>query len=438
MLPKKTYLCGLVHAILMRLRFAIRTVLATLIVIIIPCRALTSVTDSTLIASRLADIETPISLPYNNELENSIRKQEAKAVPHDILQNANTIANIIEEFGMPVEFKFLPACLKTGDNSRCGDWALTPIVAIRYGLTITARHDERFATEASTCAALRYLTDLYNYYGDWWKSIMAFAYSPATVNNFCSKNETSNPWDFGSLDKAHIVRNFITYVYLYNDKELTPKEEEYLEVEFREPINFNTLAEKLKIDNNKVIELNPIFIGEVIYPLKDYQLRLPAERAEYFYEIEEEIYKTIDSTTLAKKEDATINLVTENTKKSSISSAKPLKYKVKKGDTLGKIAIKHGISVEKLKKMNNLRSDLIREGQLLIVRYANGAQSANSKTQVSQEKGSKTIYIIKKGDTLSTIAQRYKVKVSDLKIWNNLKSDAIQEGDKLMIHNQLH
>lgn len=420
----------------MKLKYAITTVVMAILAVATPCQAKSSVPDSAVIANHLSATQTTIPLPYNPELINSINKQQRKAVPHDLLQNANTIANIIEELGMPSELKFLPACLNTGDNTRCGDWSLTPIVAIKYGLEVTNRHDERFATEASTRAAMAYLTDLYKHYGDWWKSIMAFAYSPSAVNKLCSKAEISNPWDFESnIDNAHIVRNFITLFYLYNDKELTPKEEDYLEVDFKDPLNLNVLADKLKIDNSEIIELNPIFLGNVAYPLGGYQLRLPANKAEYFYEIYEELYKATDTTEQKANEPIATKPATTNAKSGSTSSAKPIKYKVKKGDTLGKIAQKNGTTVEKIKKLNNLKSDLINEGQLLTVKNAGeSSKTPNTVTSVAQNHKGKTTHTIKKGETLSAIARQYQVKVSDIKNWNNMKSDMIQEGRKLVIY----
>ena len=131
----------------MKLKFVIASVIMVILAMATPYRAHSSVPDSAAITNHLSAIQATIPIPYNPELVKSINKQQRKAVPHDLLQNANTIANIIEELGMPGELKFLPVCLNTGDNSRCGDWSLTPIVAIKYGLEVTNRHDERFATE---------------------------------------------------------------------------------------------------------------------------------------------------------------------------------------------------------------------------------------------------------------------------------------------------
>ena len=402
-------------------------VLLALMMVATPCRAFTSTPDSTTVVSGLVSINSVIPLPYNDELLNSIKKYQSKAIPHDLVQNANIMENIIKEQGMPTELKFLPVCLKTGDKTRCGDWELTPLVAIRYGLAVTDKHDERFATEASTRAALAYLNDLYSRYGDWWKSIMAFAYSPAMVNKL---PEVKSPWEYEyNIDKAHIVRNFITYTYLYNDVELTPKEDDFLEVEFDEPVSFNALAEKLKIETSEIIELNPIFLGETVYPLGDYQLRLPADKAEYFYEIEDELYKTTDTTSIkAHVEKPAVVQANKNT-------SKPLKYKVKKGETLIKIAQKHGTSVENLKRLNNLKSDMIREGQMLIVKNVGGGSSTTTPAKAVASSGNeKIIHVIKRGETLGGIAQKYKVTVSDLKKWNNLKNDRIFEGGKLVIY----
>lgn len=416
----------------MRLESRIVLALLALMMAAMPCRAFISTPDSTAVATGLDTLNSTIPLPYNAELLNSIKKQKSKAIPHDLVQNANTIENIIKEMDMPAELKFLPVCLKTGDKTRCGDWELTPLVAIRYGLAVTDRHDERFATEASTRAAMAYLSDLNKLYDDWWKTIMAFAYSPAMVNRL---PEVSTPWDYeDNIDKAHIVRNFITYVYLYNNVELTPKEDDFLEVEFSEPISFNALAEKLKIETSEIIELNPIFLGETVYPLGDYQLRLPANKAEYFYEVEDELYKAADSTSVKPVIEKPAVAQTPKT------SSKPIKYKVKKGETLSKIAQKHGTTVENLKKLNGLKSDLIREGQLLIVKNVGGSSTTTPTAKVTTpttpktSSGEKVTHIIKKGETLGGIAQKYKVTVSDLKKWNNLKSDKIIEGGKLVIY----
>ncbi|QWC22493.1 LysM peptidoglycan-binding domain-containing protein [Bacillus haikouensis] len=104
-------------------------------------------------------------------------------------------------------------------------------------------------------------------------------------------------------------------------------------------------------------------------------------------------------------------------------------YKVKSGDTLSAIARKYGTTVNSLKKLNNLKSDRIYVGQVLKV---TGTASNPSKNE-SKTPAKSTSYKVKKGDTLSAIAKKYKTTVSSLKKLNNLKSDMIYVGQTLKI-----
>ena len=88
-------------------------------------------------------------------------------------------------------------------------------------------------------------------------------------------------------------------------------------------------------------------------------------------------------------------------------------YIVKKGDTLWSIAKKYGTTVEKIKDINNLKSNLLSIGQKLLL--------------------TNNTYVVKKGDTLYGIAKKFNTTVNTLKKNNNLKSDIINIGQKLII-----
>src|SRR5699024_7602182 len=103
-------------------------------------------------------------------------------------------------------------------------------------------------------------------------------------------------------------------------------------------------------------------------------------------------------------------------------------YTVKSGDTVAHIAIKYGTSVSDLKKLNNLKSDLIYVGKKLKV---NGSSSASKPTTPAPSTAA--TYTVKGGDTLSHIARQYKTSVSELKKLNHLKSDLIFVGQKLKV-----
>src|SRR5699024_6794259 len=95
-------------------------------------------------------------------------------------------------------------------------------------------------------------------------------------------------------------------------------------------------------------------------------------------------------------------------------------YKVKSGDTLYSIANKHNISVSNLKKWNNLKSNIISVNQVLKV---------SNKSTPSKPDKAKT-YKSKSGDTLYSIATKHEISVDDLKKWNNVKSNIIRMRER--------
>lgn len=115
-----------------------------------------------------------------------------------------------------------------------------------------------------------------------------------------------------------------------------------------------------------------------------------------------------------------------STQKSDSTVAKNVssKYTVKKGDTLGGIANRHGISVAKIKQANSLNNNNIRVGQVLRI-------PGIHEEPVEKLTGSK--YTVVRGDTLSQIAARYAVSVKDLRKANSLKSNYLYAGMKLVI-----
>lgn len=116
--------------------------------------------------------------------------------------------------------------------------------------------------------------------------------------------------------------------------------------------------------------------------------------------------------------------------KKSKKSTKAKIYKVKKGDNLQKIAAQNGTSVKKIKKWNGLKKDTIYVGQKLTL----SPTTSSNKKQKKSTSTKPTSYTIKKGDNLQKIATRYRVKVSDLLRWNNLKNaNKIYVGQKIKI-----
>jgi len=106
----------------------------------------------------------------------------------------------------------------------------------------------------------------------------------------------------------------------------------------------------------------------------------------------------------------------------SSGEAHAMKYKVKKGDSLYKIATQHQTTVSKIKSLNGLRSNVIYVGQSLEI-----SQSHSNVTS------SPSIYTVQKGDSLWKISKKFNVSVSKLKNWNHVKNDFLAIGQKLIV-----
>ena len=171
---------------------------------------------------------------------------------------------------------------------------------------------------------------------------------------------------------------------------------------------------------------------------KVYQRRLPSNPSKDYYYIHRETpntepliieYGFIDNSKDLKKindnykeyVEAVIEAVMDYKGLKYIPKLSGNSYIVKSGDTLWSIAKNNGITVDKLKEINNLNSNLLTIGQVL--KLSNNQDTSNK-------------YIVKSGDTLYGIAKKYGVTVDELKKDNNLNSNTLKIGQVLIIPNK--
>ena len=104
-------------------------------------------------------------------------------------------------------------------------------------------------------------------------------------------------------------------------------------------------------------------------------------------------------------------------------------YTVQKGDTLYSIALKYNITESDIINANNLTSDILSIGQKLII------PKDIESTGIDEDIVDTNTYIVRKGDSLYTISRKYNVPINDIKSTNNLSSDILQVGQILVIPN---
>ena len=199
-------------------------------------------------------------------------------------------------------------------------------------------------------------------------------------------------------------------------------------------ISLDQVSELTDVKIEELQFLNPSYKLDIIPHIKDenYTLRLPREKIGMFVSNEDSIYKFVRSE-FAKREKPLPQFFDSDTK---------VRYRVKSGDFLGKIARRYGVRVSQIKSWNGLRSNNLRIGQRLTIyprKTVSQTKSIASKNVTSSNTinpNSKT-YKVKKGDSLWTIAQKIPgVSVQNIKDWNNINSSKLKIGMTLVVSKQ--
>lgn len=201
------------------------------------------------------------------------------------------------------------------------------------------------------------------------------------------------------------------------------------------------IAEWFHVRASHIRNWNNIPYGRFIYPGQRLKIWVPEERFEQYKKIAElpfEEKQKMVKTSLKKTESS-------EERKDAINW---VQHKVKRGETLERIAQKYDAAIADIKSWNKLRSSRIFAGQILEI-YSpssrdeiensdngngNGKSSAASHRLHSYNTATVT-HIVKRGDTLEKIAHQYSVTIADVKKWNRLRSSKIFVGQKLKIQN---
>ncbi len=337
------------------------------------------------------------------------------------------IVQKLREAGLPEELSWLPL-IESGFKTRAlsharalGLWQFIPSTGYRYGLSRNTWIDERLDPEKSTKAAIAYLTELHSMFGDWQTVLAAYNCGEVRVSKAIksqNREYLDNFWDIFEIlpyETARYVPRFLATLHIINDPskygmELPTPEEPYtFETVFvRKQMSLKDIAKALGVEADLLAALNPE-LRHGVTPDSGFQLKVPVGYRETF---------------LAKVD--------------SIKTWKPkptfykyyVRHRVRRGETLSKIARRYRSSVRAIMRANRLRSaNRIRVGQVLKIpssRKVTGYGTASrSKRQVK--------YVVKKGDTLWKIAQKYKVSVSKLRRVNRLRSNCLYVGQVLKI-----
>lgn len=413
---------------------------------------------------RLEAMNSFISLPFNENVKNYIILYSEKMPSRmgRVLGLSNyyfpIFEDILNRYDLPEELKYMAVVesmlnpTATSHAGAKGIWQFIYSTAKSYGLEINSYVDERMDIEKSMDAAARYLRDAYRIFGDWALAISSYNCGAGNVSKAIRRAGGSK--DYWSIyrylprETRGYVPAFVGAMYAMTySKEYgivpqnvgMPVQTDTFEI--KKNLHFAQINGKIGVPMEDLRQLNPQYFNDIIPGSNhSYTLKIPVSWTKTFMDT------PIDSIYAFKSDSLLSQKIVKDVKRAGTqSSQQRISYKVKSGDYLGRIASRYKVSVNQLKKWNNLRSSNIRVGQILYI-YPNGSyptttssssgSKSSSKTSASSSKpkSSSVTYTVKSGDSLYKIAKKYPgISADNIKKANGLKNDNIRPGQKLRI-----
>ncbi|MEN8247357.1 MAG: LysM peptidoglycan-binding domain-containing protein [Bacteroidota bacterium] len=410
-----------------------------------------------LVEDRLKCVEGDITLNFNEKVYSFINYFIVKNRDYtkNVINKSTLYFPIMEEllakYGLPDELKYL-SIVESGLNPQAisrvgagGLWQFMPYTGRSYKLHQDWYIDERFDPYLATEAACKYLSMLYNMFGDWELALAAYNSGPGNVRKAIRRSGYKKSfWEvyrYLPRETRSYVPQFIAIVYAFKYAEehnLLTYEHEYMmasdTIMVNGFMNLKVLAEEIEVCYDDIKLLNPNLKRYGIKTNgKFYPVRIPSDKSSLYQEHKNEIITLASAQ--GKKE---LEYKARNSVGSTFGRDK-IVYRVKSGDVLGTIAQRYRVRVSDIKKWNRLNSNMIRIGQRLDIWIYPGTKPAVAASKkpvnpITIDYTGKKIYTVQPGDTLWDIAKKYKgLDIDKIKKLNNLKNSRITPGQKLII-----
>lgn len=413
---------------------------------------------------RELDVNTPVELTYNKIVSAYIKMYAVKkrVLTGEVLGRTELyyplFEQVLDKEDMPLEIKHLAvveSALNPTARSRVGAsglWQFMLYTGKQYGLKVNSYIDDRFDPVRSTHAAVAYLKYLHGVYNDWNLALAAYNCGPGNVNKAIrrsgGKKDYWKIYPYLPRETRGYVPAFIAVNYVmehHADLNIRPTQALFKAYEVDTlnicyGVTFEKVAEYINVPVEELRYLNPRYKKDLIPdPLEPVALNLPAGKVGAYLANEDNIcyYRS-------PKE---LERVEELAKAREEAARESVVHVVRRGQNLGLIAQRYGVSVRSIMNENGLRSTRIKPGQRLriLAKSNRGGNEVAKKSPpkqnpvVSKEEIDKDVayflHTIKRGDTVWDIAKLYSgVSVDQIKNLNRgVNFRRLNPGDKIKI-----
>ncbi len=346
------------------------------------------------------------------------------------------ILKAFKEAGMPKELSWLPL-IESGFKVRAlsraralGPWQFIASTGYRYGLKRDQWIDERMDLEKSTLAAIAYLKDLHQMFGDWTTALAGYNCGEWAVMNRIKTqkiNYLDNFWDLYvklPQETAAYVPRLLAVLHIVNDPKaygmtLPPLDPEIQteEVMINKQVQLKTIAVALHIDDDLLEELNAE-LRLNITPDSPYPLKVPEGKGQVL---------------LVKVNDLPAYCPPAGV----ASSSGYIIHKVRKGETIASISRKYRTSPELIMDVNGFKRNetLVAGWKIKVPAKAGSVQAKGPKASapVAAKEEKPVKYVVKKGDSIWQIASQHNTTAKEIQAFNRLKGPGIHTGQVLLI-----
>lgn len=420
---------------------------------------------------KILDSKSAFHIEYNQGLENIIKhylKNRKKAYER-LMSLSQYYFPFFEEalakYNVPLEIKYL-AVVESALNPRAvskagatGLWQFMYGTGKQYNLDINTFTDERSDMLKATEAACQYMVNMYAIFGDWDLVLASYNAGPGNVTKAIRRSGgKQNYWNIRPYlpkETQGYVPAFLATMYVFEfHKEHGIKPNKPVANHFatdtiliKNKISFKQLSDVLDISVEQLQFLNPSYKRDFIPFIKDkkHYVRLPLDKVAIFTSNEPKIYAYAEYE-FNKREKPFFNPdYVAGTESESITKTKY--HKVRRGETLGGISKRYGVTISEIKRWNKLKSNsaplgrnlkIITEEQVVAV-----ATPAKSKSNVAEKVQDSVLqksqikpnelHVVEKGESLYSIAKKHNVTRDDIKTWNNLEDENILIGSSLHV-----